>query len=620
MNAVVVATQQEVAEEQEVAEVTENLIVVPPSICKVPLESVGKVDEPSLTEKAPVPFTMNELFQADPSLREVLSNEPSQQAYPIKFNIRRRKGFSPKMSRGASRENQSTSILYRNLVSEEMVKSSSEEGEIHQTVNSSVADVPTEENIVPFTNHFQPSVRLDLGAISHSILPDSSTSPLKQNLSPLKQNVSPLKQQGLPLGKQSEAKQETLEKIVPTSVSTLEETDAQTEAQKPDIVEKMSVETLADNHQAKVHSVNESHSNLQEVVCNDETESLDNIAKASTPQPTLEKLPERTLEIENKYSNRDVESNKACTPKPMSKNPPNVCFGPVKEDLQKDKKTGYESLKAIEQVNQSQLRTPVEETRSSHKRALKPEKTQKRNDPSVRPKKKHKYSSSHSESHDAYKSRSTRTKSKKPKSSSRDHVHKKSTRRKEKHTIITNSSVSRKKKLAEPNVKKPRIHKPSRSKLPPKDEPTFRKPRILKPLRSNLPPKNEPTQKIPPIPKTSTSKLPPKNKPWCERSRREKLVPLKANRILRYGLSLELPEEPRKKSVRITRRRVIKQSPRRIVGPLEGRVLTLQRQKVEAKRNRIVTLDQSRSVFVETEDLSSIKITLKNRSPHIKVL
>lgn len=616
MSAVVAATQ------QEVAEVTENLIVEPPSICKVPLESVGTVNEPSLTGKAPVPLTMSELFRAEPSLREVLNNKPSQQAYPIKFNIRRRKGFSPKMSRGASQENQPTSILYRNLVSEEMVKSSPVEGEAHQILNSSVADVPTEENIVPFINHFQPPVRLELEAITHSILPDSSTSPPNQNLSPVTQNVSPLKQhvyeksieKGLHLEKQPEAKQETLEKLVPASMS-LEDT----EAQKPDIVEKMSVEAFVGKHHEKVRSVNESRSNVQNVVFKEENESLDNIAKASTPQPTLETLPERTQEIENKYSNRDLD-NKACTHKPISKNPPNSFIGPLREDLQNDKKTGNESLKAIEHMNQSKRRTPVEETRSTHKRALKPEKTQKRNDPSVRPKKKHKYSSRHPESRNVHKSRSTRTKSKKPKSNSRDHVRKKSPLRKEKHTIISNSFVSRKKKIAEPNVEKPRIPKPTRSKLPPKNEPTLRKSRILKPPRSNLPPKNEPTQKIPPIPKTSTSKLPPKNKPWCERARREKLVPLKVDRIKRCTLSLELPEQPRKKSVRITRRRVIKQSPRRIVEPVQLRVLTRKRQKVEVKRNRIVTLDEPRSVFVETEDLSSIKITLKNRSPHIKVL
>jgi len=530
---------------EEESKRTENGKVDAENSSKVPGETIDAADVPSMAEKAEL--SMTELFRAAPSLKEVLDNDPSTQVYSIKFNPRRRKAISPRKSRGASQENESTSILYRNLVYQDMTRSTSLHSEAKISLYKSIDDIPNEVSSSTLSKDLEPPLRLEREDFCHTVLPDTSMvmSPVKPN-----ENEKSI-ENGLPLEKQYAAEQESLQQEERGSKSPMEENKAQ--IQTIDIEERVSLETSTVKDQKKR---NNSYEPGEKDVCMEEAENRDHVAKASTPQPTLEKPPEETIDSVDKDPTRALSS----------KDIPRL--GKDKKLLEHNEKEG----------NLPQQETFVKKSQTNRKRCLNPETAQINENRSDKARTKQKNVVDQLQSKSMHERRDTKFKPKAPRSNSRKISRVNTTRNKVKYKSTLPSSDSLKNKLA----------------------------------------KESPKNGI--IPKTVKSKLPPKNKPWCERARRDKVVRLKANRIEGWPPQLEPPVKPLKKYVPIARRKVIKQSTKRIIPQLKIRVMSRKRPKVDIRRNRIVTLDKSRSVFIETEDLSSIKITLKNRRPSVKVL
>lgn len=529
----------------EESKLAENGNVDAENSCKILGETIVAADVPSVAEKAEL--SMSELFRAEPSLKEVLDNDPSTQVYSIKFNPRRRKAISPRKSRGASQENESTSILYRNLVYQDMTRSTSLNSEANVSLYKSIDDIPKGVSSSTLTKDLEPPVRLEREDFCHTVPPDTYTvmSPVKRN-----ENEKSI-ENGLAQEKQYAAEQESIQQEGRGSKSATEEN--KTQIQTIEIEERVSLETLRAKDQKKG---NNSYELGEKDVCMEEAETRDHVAKASTPQPTLEKPPEKIIDSVDKDPTRAVSS--ADTPK-----------------LEKDKK----SLEPNEKEgNLSRQETSVKKTQSNRKRCLDSETTQIDKNRADKARTKQRIVVDQLQSKSIHKRRDTTFKPKTPRSNSRTLSRVNTTRNKLKYESNLPSSNSLKSKLAKESPKKG-IN-----------------------------------------PKTVKSKLPPKNKPWCLRARRDKVVRLRANRIEEWPPLLEPPVKPLKKYVPIARRKVIKQSTKRIIPPLKIRVMSRKRPKVDIRRNRIVTLDKSRSVFIETEDLSSIKITLKNRRPSVKVL
>jgi len=412
----------------------------------------------------------------------------------------------------------------------------------------SIGDIPEGVSSPILTKDVELPVRLERQDFSLTVPPDTFTvmSPVKRS-----ENEKSI-QNDLALEKQYAAEQESLHQEVRGSKSPIEEN--KTQIQTINIEERVSLEPSTERDQNKE---NDSYQTVEKDSCIEEAETRDNVAKASTPQPTLEKPPKKTLES-------------------VDKQPTDILPNAYTAKLEKDNK----SLKAKEkQGNLSQQQTSIKKTRTNRKQLLNSETTQNNETRSDKARTKQRKPVDQLQSKSMPKRRDVQLKPKLRRSDLRKPSRVITTRKKHKYKSTSPSSESLKKTIAKESSRKAII------------------------------------------PKTLKSKLPPKNKPWCERAKRDKIVRLKANRLEEWSPQLLAPSVKQvKKYVPIGKRKVFKQSPKSLIPPYKIRVMSRKRPKVDIKRNRIVTLDQSRSVFIETEDLSSIKITLKNRRPSVKVL